>query len=417
MTAQSPTRALLLGWSGPAAEALAAHGYDVTAVIDARHVGKVRGSGWTGPTVVVADTGVAEGVLAGVLRHGLGTGIDVVTTQSEFALVTAAMLGGVIGAAGMDLTTAVLLRDKFLQKQAVRRAGLPVTGCRTVDQLSDLTEPPRPPAAGVAWPVVVKPIAGAGSNDTFRLDGPGDVDRLLAAGRASVGPWLVEDFVDGYELHIDGVVRNGVIRFQSASRYVQNVIEIRNGGLVGSAMLDETTHRDLYARLTELNTAVLRALGHCDGVFHIEVFVHEDDSLTFSECAGRIGGGLVPEAVRHRYGVDLFDEWARALTGADPAVPAGTSTRLCGWVLLPAAHGLVLSMPDREQVLARPGVVQVRLVTRPGAVMPDVSAASNVKAGSVVVEGASTDEVQRRLVDVAAWFHRTTTVTAPALVP
>ncbi|MFI7221286.1 acetyl-CoA carboxylase biotin carboxylase subunit family protein [Micromonospora maritima] len=410
MTTAFRPRVLLVGWSGAAYDALAALGCDVTAVIDGKHRGKARAHGVDTP-VVVTDTSNAESVLSGLSRHDLAPDMfETIASQSEFALVTASLLAAVGGTGGIPLPTAVALRDKFVQKRLVREAGLPVTECRVVADLG--TEP----AAGWSWPVVVKPLAGGGSRDTFLLRGPADLAEITAQLSPVAGPWLVEDFVPGTELHIDGVVQGGELRLRNLSRYLQNVIEIHSGGLVGSAMLDPAADPGLHARIGELCTSVLRALNHRDGVFHIEVFDH-DGHLTFSECAGRIGGGMVPESVRHRHGIDLFDSWARLLLG-QPLPQQGEPGKLCGWVQLPAPPGRVTRLPTVAALLERPGCVEARLVTREGGDMPDITAASNLKAGAVVVEGDSTAQVEQRLLDLVNWFRsQSSTAPIPAQLP
>ena len=398
---------LLLGWYAPGLDALTALGCRVVNVIAAESLPKARAHGSDAALVVVPDSDLAEDVVSGLARHHLALrDFTAVCTLREFPLVAAGLLADLAGAAGLGHRTAVALRDKFVQKELVRAAGLPVTPCRVVDSLSDLA------GCDVALPLVVKPLAGGGTRDTHLLADAADVKRLVADGPGGHGPWLVEDFVDGTELHLDGVVRGGVVRDLGVSRYLQNLIGIKSGGPVGSVVLEPGRHGTLHADALRLVSGVLAALGHQDGIFHIEVF-EKDGELTFSECGGRVGGGMVLETTAHRFGVDLADAWARAVLGLPYVAGSGGSGRPCGWIHLPAPAGLVTRAPGKAEVLARPGCVRAVVSVAEGTRMQDVSVASNLKAGKAVVEGDTEEEVARRLKDLAAWFLSCVRTTAP----
>jgi len=404
---------LLIGWYPAALDALVRLGARVVNVIDSRHRDKARAhrAHGDGTFVVVPDSRNAEDVAAGLARHDRKPGdFSLVCAMREFSLVAAALLAAAGSATGMPLRTAVALRDKFVQKQRVREAGLPVTDCRVVDRLDELR------GEEFVRPLVVKPLAGGGSRDTCVLTDADAVGRLADGTHSPArGPWLVEDYVPGTELHVDGVVRDGEVRWFGIARYLQNVIDIKSGGCVGSVILDPDDHPALHAAVGKLLSGVLDALGHRDGIFHVEVFEH-DGELTFSECAGRIGGGMIREMVRHRFGVDLAEEWARAVLGLPSSPPAtGDRPRACGFVQLAAPVGVLRRVPDVADVLARPGCVEASVLLQEGAVVPDMTVASNVKVGKALVEGDSEEEVRARLLDLADWFSAAVvTEAAPA---
>lgn len=391
---------LYLGWWEETADSLARHGCDVTFVVPAAESGAPARHGFTGRTVVVPDVTRLDDVVAGLARDGVDVrGFDAVCSEHEECLVQAAVLAAAYDRPGMPVATAVALRDKLVQKRLVREAGLAVAGCRTAYELPE-TYPGRP--------FVVKPLDGVSTQHTHVVRGPESLERARAAVAASgrPGPWLVEEFMTGAEMHLDGVVRDGAVLFLGLSRYLQNVIEIQDGGLVGSVTVDPLAHADLYGRVRELAATALNALGHTDGVFHLELF-DQGDRLAFSECAGRIGGGMVLETTRARFGVDLYDEWTRALLGLPSAIGPGrrAAERAYGWVHLPARPGRVRAMPGREDLLGLPGVEAVQLRVRPGDTVPDTRAASNARAATVMLSGTCEDGLAERMRTLADWFR------------
>lgn len=392
-------RVLVLGWWQDVATVLDRYGCAVTFAVSGADAAEAARCGFTGTVIPVGDPTKVDDVLAGLARAGLDPrGFDVICSEHEPCIVPAAILAAVARRPGMPVGSALALRDKFVQKAAVREAGVPVAGCRVVPDAQGLAEVPLP--------FVVKPTAGSCTQFTYPAHEESDREWVREKLATVPGPWLVEEFMTGGELHLDGVVRDGDVLLLGVSRYLDNVIGIRLGGLVGSVVLDPGRYQDVYRHARELMTRSLRAIGHRDGVFHAEAF-DQGDRLVFSECAGRIGGGMVLDAIRAKFGVDLYDEWARSVLGR----PSGLSgairvdTRPYGWVHLVAPAGLAESVPSTEDLRARLDVVVGEVNLQPGATVPDSTSASNLRAGRVTMTGADEESCAANLRDLVSWFH------------
>ncbi|MGW4562796.1 ATP-grasp domain-containing protein [Streptomyces sp. NPDC004561] len=413
-SASHPVRVLTIGWKpDAAATALHAHGAEVTCAAAPGDLAAARAHPAVRRVVPVADPADLESVLAGLDRARLTpSSFDVVCSAGEFEMVTASALGELAGRAVLPLGTAVALRDKYVQKRRVQEAGLPVTDCRVVEGLAAAV------GRSDGFPCVVKPLAGAGTMDTHRVDTAAALTELVASpGTAGDGLWLVERFVSGTELHVDGVVRDGRVLGLGVSRYLHNLIEFQTGALVGSFTLDPAGHAGLYAAAHRLTGAVLDALDHRDGVFHLEMFHQADGGLVFSECAGRVGGGKIAAMLDRQFGIDLHDEWARSVLSlpsalADSGPAAGASGGSHGFIHLMAPAGHVRHVPAREELLARPGVVATEVDLVAGQVAREVCATSQ-RAARAVVRGADAAETEARLRALAAWFATAVTTTSP----
>lgn len=408
MTAEPGVPVLYLGWSNDAADALARNGSDTTFVVSVADAAAATAHPGSGRVVVVPDPERADDVVAGLLRDAIDVReFDRVCTEHEEAIVPAAIIAAAHGRPSLPVRTAVAVRDKFVQKRLVRDAGLPVAGCSVVAGVEDLAAQPMP--------FVVKPLDGAGTQHTYAVR---DAESLARAVRnitnaGQTGPWLVEEFMTGSELHIDGVVRDGTVLFLAVSRYLCNVIEIQSGGLTGSVLVDPDTDPGLYERATELTAAAVVALEHADGVFHLEAFEGDDGRLAFSECAGRIAGGLLWESVIVKFGIDLYDEWARAVLGLPSATSAAPRAGggSFGWVHLNARPGRVESIPTADDLLALPGVVKAQVHLTPGDTVPDTSSASHIRVARVLISGEDEESVASELQTFASWFRDQVRVT------
>jgi biotin carboxylase len=401
-------RALLIGWRAGAARALQALGYAPTCVVSVADLPAAHQSGLKDEQVItVGDHADVEQVLASLKRHQIElTGFNVVGTNLERAMVTASVIGALAGARCIPHNVAIALRDKIVQKSVIRAAGLPVAASQVIDTLDEL------PTSQGAYPLVVKPLAGEGTRDTHLLQDASDA-RQLATNRpsgAACGPWAVEEFIGGSELQIDGVIRDGQLCVLAVSRYMQNRIAIKTGGLVGSILLDPVDHPRVYEKATALTSPALTALGHSDGVFHLEAF-EQGHRLVFSECAGRVAGGLLREMLLRKLSVDLTAEWACALTGAAPMFPTERPDDLYyGHANLNAPPGEIISIPTTADVLLRDHVVEAAVELGPGSAAPDSATASNLRVGRFIIGAASEKEAEAAVHDTITWFAQHTIV-------
>lgn len=403
--AGAATGTLLVGWRPGVTYLLEELGQKVTCVLEPGDVARARQEDFRGDLIVVPDAGNAEYVLAGLERAGRDPGsFHAVCTNQELSLVTASIIGGMGGARCIPARTAVLLRDKPAQKAAIREAGLPVASCCVIDSLGDLTAEARD------YPVVVKRAGGCDTADTFAVRTAAEAAELSASrpGREGYGPWAVEEFMHGAELEIDGVVRDGELVFLSISRYLRNLITIKDGNrYVGALVLSPDSHAGLYRQVRPFAAKALACLGHTDGIFHLEAFL-QGDRLAFSECAGRSGGGMIREAIREKFGVEIVGEWARASLGVPHAIPARPASDLhFGWIHLITPPGRLVSVPGREQILGMPGVTIARMNARPGDVMKPNSTSSGTRAGGIIIAMDTEPTIESALMDVADWFYDT----------
>ncbi|MFF3981150.1 acetyl-CoA carboxylase biotin carboxylase subunit family protein [Streptomyces sp. NPDC001828] len=403
MSRRAPNDVLMVGWHFKAVDALRQAGRRTISAVSSAELYRVPAHVPRTDLVIVPDSNRAEDVLAGLAREGLApSDFAAIHTMREFALVTASLLAAHGDTQGLPVDTAVALRDKYVQKKLVRDAGLPTAACHLVDHLADLLGDTPP------LPFVVKPLAGAGAFNTHAVRTRAQLEALTAAsgGSQGQGPWLVEEFIDGRELHIDGIVREGVLTFLAVSRYLNNVIDIKTGGLVGSVTLHPHTEAACYQQARSLTQHALAALRLSDGIFHLEAF-QRGGELVFSECAGRIGGGVVQDTLIHAFGTDLLAEWARGITGQPSTPAAQPHPHNHGWVHLQAEAGRPVRLPSLDALERQPGCVAAGLDLKGSRVIPDPAVSSNQRVAWAVLAGDSEQHVAHNAQNLAAWFHDT----------
>lgn len=398
--------ALVVGWASVTALAKLAALAEVSCVVTPDDVGEALDSGFVTQVVCVTDSAALDQILEALARLGIDlAGFDVVCGPGESEMIAVSVLGALGGQRVLPIEVAVALRDKFVQKQRVRAAGLPTAECQLLDGRD------AAPEVRLGLPGVVKPCAGAGAADTWRMDTVPELHAFLDR-EFDAGPWLLESFQSGAEHHVDGVISGGRITSFAVSRYLDNVIHIHEGAAAGSVMMRATHDPDLHERARELVERSLQVLGQRDGVFHLEFFDQRDSAgvLAFGECAGRLGGGKIAETYTQHVGVDLEQEWAWAQLGLPgtpaPAAPGGAH----GWVQLATEPGTLRVVPSADQVRERPGVTFAEVNARAGQRARNSTVASHIRSGRVVVEGPDEASVEARLREIVSWFCESTEV-------
>ena len=238
-----------------------------------------------------------------------GRTVDHVLANWEPLVITAARLRELFGLPGMSVDTVRGFRDKQLMKERVAAAGVRVprsARARSIDEVRRALEI-------TGYPAIVKPISGAGSADTYRIDSPAGLDGVLPLLR-HVAEVSVEEFIVGEELTYDTVCIGGEPIYESVTQYLPNALEMRSQEWVSPIMLSV---RDLAQPHIQsgiaLGRRVLTALGMGDGMTHMEWFRKPDGEVVFGEIACRPGGACVVDLMNYTGDVDLFREWARAV--------------------------------------------------------------------------------------------------------
>jgi biotin carboxylase len=160
--------------------------------------------------------------------------------------------------------------------------------------------------------MIIKPIAGAGSADTYRVDdAQGLTDALARMGH--VGEASCEEFIAGDEFTFDTVCIGGKPVYSNVAQYLPKPLIARTNEWISPVII---TVRDLdqpkFHAGAALGGQVLDALGMGDGFTHMEWFHTPKGEVVFGEIGCRPGGAHLVDQMNYTGDIDLFREWARA---------------------------------------------------------------------------------------------------------
>ena len=248
-----------------------------------------------------------DDVEARVLRWLGGRSVDRVLSNWEPLVILAARSRDRLQMPGMSADVVRGFRDKELMKTRARAAGLRVPRSRRVRSEAEIWAA----AEEIGYPLVLKPIAGAGSADTYRCD---DAAALKAAIKATRGVTEAscEEYITGEEFTYDTVSIDGVPVYENVAHYLPKPIEARSNQWISPVII---TVRDLKQPKLKpglkLGRDILKALGMQDGFTHMEWFLTPKGEAVFGEIGCRPGGAHLVDQMNYTGDIDLFREWAR----------------------------------------------------------------------------------------------------------
>jgi hypothetical protein len=321
--------------------------------------------------------------------------ISHVVATSEYDLVRAAVLRERFGVSGQSPASALAFRDKVLMKDITRDA-VDVPRYRRIRSVFDIIDFIR----DVGFPVIIKPVDGAGSLNTFVIHGRDDLTRFLD--RGEIEGYEIEEFIRGEMYTVDGLYHDGRFVVSWASRYVNDCLSFHRGQQASQVQLGDG--HPLAGRLHDFVARLFQVMPMPElTTFHAEVFHTQADRLVLCEVASRTGGGGINELGVHRFGFNVHHAWIKGQCGILDDVlqpPPRPSAELFGFVQIPPRPGKLAGMPERipfEWVAeySPEDVVGKRF---------EALAESSDKVATVLVGGSSEDEVVRRMDMVTKWM-------------
>jgi biotin carboxylase len=258
----------------------------------------------------VASLADEEAVLAAARGLSRQVRLDRVECLWEPYMMLAARLREVLGLPGLTVEQTVPFRDKEWMKVVLDAAGLRTPGHESTGTVAGVWEA----AERLGYPLIVKPVAGAGSADTYRADSPADLDAMLPMLR-HVPRVIVEEFIDGEEFTYDTICAGGTVLFENICWYRPRPLltKLHEWISPSTVALRDLDAPDLAAGRA-LGAAAVRVLGFRDGFTHMEWYRKADGEAVFGEIAARPPGGRMVDVMNYATDADLFRAWAEAIT-------------------------------------------------------------------------------------------------------
>lgn len=317
-----------------------------------------------GDRAVIVPLDAADAAVEAIVALDGRTPLDAVLAVDDQGLEVAAAAAERLGLRHNPPEAVAATRDKARMRNCLAAALVPQPGYRIVARDVDLVLA----ASEIGYPCVVKPVSRSGSQGVIRADNP---TQAAAAGvriRAILGdcqePLLVERFVPGAEVAVEGLLRAGLLEVLAVfdkpdpmdGPFFEETIYVTPSGQPPS----------ILANIEATAARAAAALGLREGPVHIELRIGAAGVVTILELAARSIGGLCARALRFGAGVSLEEVIVRHALGLGLDGFA-RETHASGVMMLPIrSAGVLDKVSGQEQALAIEGVVGVEISIAPG---------------------------------------------------
>jgi formate-dependent phosphoribosylglycinamide formyltransferase (GAR transformylase) len=211
----------------------------------------------------------------------------VVGVDDDTAIVAAAVAER-LTLKGNPVAAALAARDKHQQRELLAKAGVPIPRF----MLGGLDEDPAAIARTITYPCVVKPLRLSASRGVIRADNAQSFlrahGRLKAIVCEPAAKFLIEEFIPGYEVALEGLVVN---------RRLHVLALFDKPDPLDGPFFEETIYvtpstvpAGLQSAITLCAERAVRALGITEGPIHAELRYNENGPWLIELAARPIGG-------------------------------------------------------------------------------------------------------------------------------
>jgi biotin carboxylase len=324
--------------------------------------------------------------------------LDAILAVDDSGSLLAARASAALGLPHNSPQAAEAARDKHTMRTLLARGGVAIPEFRLCSTADDL----RVLAAQVEYPCVVKPLRLNGSRGVIRADDPEQF--VAAAARLAAllhaieptpdpKPFLVERFIPGFEVALEGVLDGGQLRVLALfdkpdpldGPFFEETIYVTPSRLPG----------DVQAAIVCCAADAAAALGLREGPMHAELRVNQHGPWLV-EVAGRSIGGLCSKTLRFGTDVSLEELILRqscglGMDGLSREQSAG------GVMMIPIPEaGMLRRIAGLEQARAVPGVEEIDITAQlhyPITPLPE----GDSYLGFIFARGATPAEVEAAL--------------------
>jgi biotin carboxylase len=241
-------------------------------------------------------------------RHGP---VDRLFGAFEQLQVPLARARTALGIPGMSVEAATNFRDKARMKTIMRAHGVPCARHRLAPSVDD--------AAAFAelsgFPLVVKPPAGAGAQQTYRVESMDQLRQALSGQMPTPShPVLLEEFITGEEHSLETISIDGKAVWHSLTHYSPTPLRVvENPWIQWCLVLPREVDAPVYDDIRSAARTALDALGMTTGLSHMEWFRRADGRIAISEVAARPPGAQITTLVSRAHDIDFVLAWVRLM--------------------------------------------------------------------------------------------------------
>lgn len=320
---------------------------------------------------------------------------DAIVALDEFDIVLAAELREQFHIKGQSVNQAKTFRDKDTMTQKVSELGFKIPHSRKISSYAELKN-----FFKQHGDIILKPLDGAGSVDTFHLKSDNDLTPFDSNNFWGDKTVLVQEYIYSDVYHIDGLVSHGNIIYCEPSQYIYNPLLIKDGISAAAVSLDHTSKH--FKKLVDYASELSKQLyPYGTFLFHLEVF-YDGHEITFLEIASRIGGARIRQNLQYKFTHNPLELLLKAI--CDDSLPTIPKTfSVTGWLLTAKKKGIVKQLPELTETIKKQfSIFDYTTYTQVGKQLNDAFHSADAIVGFSCY-GSTFLETKKNLIGAEAW--------------
>jgi biotin carboxylase len=292
-----------------------------------------------------------------IVERAGDTPFAAVVGVDDQGVMAAALAAERLGLAHNPPLAVARTREKAAMREALAEANVPQPRFVVLPAGGDVAGAARE----TGFPCVIKPLSLSGSRGVIRADDRGQAEAaagrvraiLAAAGGRADAPLLVESYLPGVEVAVEGLLRSGRLQLLAVfdkpdpleGPYFEETLYVTPSRLPAS----------VQAEIERITARSARALGLREGPIHAELRV-DGESVSVLELAARSIGGLCSRALRFGVGVSLEQLILRHALGLN-IDDLARETNAAGVMMIPIPRsGTLVEIEGQERARRVPGI-------------------------------------------------------------
>lgn len=214
--------------------------------------------------------------------------------------------------------------------------------------------------------------------------------------RALHWDYLVEDYIEGYEVSVETLVQDGKIIFHNITWYESTkgkyFVEMKHIVPAPVPSKDEIL-------ITSSVEQFLSGISAATGLFHSEWRVSSEGPYML-ECAARFPGDKIPILIESVYNFNLIDAWVKLLLGRELSLP----TKAIGVAAIQyfsSEQGQLMRIDGIHNAKNHPDVIDLKVNIEPGDQVIEIKNAMS-RPGFVIVKAETLQKLNKSLEEVVA---------------
>jgi biotin carboxylase len=275
----------------------------------------------------------------------------IITDQAETPIRTVAYVSERLNLPGIGQELAELFTNKYLQRKKCKEIGIDTIRFHLAENEKDAIRF----FETMDGDAIMKPVDSAGSRGVVHVTKKQDILDYFQYSKASsrTGNVIIEDFIEGKELMIDGVTVNNTYQTLVCGEYQKCMIEGVFSEYIGKYPANVT--QEQWDAANELAKRVVEGFGLQWGRTHTEIKVNEN-GVWLMETAARGGGRYISSCTVPMMTDFSSEEFLlKACVGEIKEIPTIMHKKLsCGYVSMFLPVGEVVSVEGLDEALHKP---------------------------------------------------------------